>query len=196
MCSWQWRSATRRLNHSTFRLIDRSRLLEQSANFDSLTGLLARNHFLTLAEREFQRAQRLKHNLVLLMLDFDEFKLINDTHGHIIGDQVMKAVAENCSRQVRNIDLVGRYGGDEFIFLLVETSTMDAIRVADRICKNIAETPIESERGPLAMTVSIGVAPLHDGCPSLIDLLNQADKALYAAKNAGKNRGVLLEGEQ
>ena len=174
-------------------LIDRSHVLEQSANFDSLTGLLTRNHFMNLAEREFQRAQRLKHNLVILMLDFDEFKLINDTHGHIIGDQVMKAVAENCLRQVRNIDLVGRYGGDEFIFLLVETSAKDAVHVADRICKNIAETTIESERGPLGMTVSIGVASLYDGCPNLIDLLNRADKALYAAKRAGKNRGVLIE---
>ena len=174
-------------------LLERSVVLEQSANFDSLTGLLARNHFLTLAEREFQRAQRLKHNLVFLMLDFDEFKQINDTHGHMVGDQVMKAIAERCIKQVRNIDLVGRFGGDEFIFLLVETNAKDAAHVAARICKNIAETTIETDRGPQKMTVSIGVAPLYDGCPSLIDLLNRADKALYAAKRAGKNRGVLLE---
>jgi diguanylate cyclase (GGDEF)-like protein len=174
-------------------LIEKSRVLEQSANFDSLTGLLARNHFLNLAEREFQRAQRLKHNLVILMLDFDEFKQINDTHGHMVGDQVMKAVAERCTKQVRNIDLVGRYGGDEFIFLLVETTAQDAARVADRICRNIAGTTIKTDRGPLTMTVSIGVAALYDGCPSMIDLLNRADKALYNAKKAGKNRGVLLE---
>ena len=174
-------------------LIERSKVLEQSANFDSLTGLLARNHFLNMAEREFQRAQRLNHNLVILMLDFDEFKQINDTHGHMVGDQVMKAVAERCAKQVRNIDLVGRYGGDEFIFLLVETSAKDAIRVADRICRNIAEANIKTDVGLLKMTVSIGVAPLYDGCPNLVNLLNRADNALYAAKRAGKNRGLLLE---
>ena len=176
-------------------LIERSLVLEQSANFDSLTGLLARNHFLNLAEREFQRAKRLKHNLVILMLDFDEFKQINDTYGHIVGDQVMKAVAERCSKQIRNIDMVGRFGGDEFIFLLVETTPEDAQHVADRICKNIAETTIEADPGPLQMTVSIGVAPLDESCANLIDLLNRADKALYAAKRAGKNRGLLLEKE-
>jgi diguanylate cyclase (GGDEF)-like protein len=177
-------------------LMERSLVLEQSANFDSLTGLLARNHFLNLAEREFQRAQRLKHNLVFMMLDFDEFKQINDTYGHMVGDQVMKAVAELCTKQVRNIDLVGRFGGDEFIFLLVETAAKDATHVANRICKNIAEMTIKTDRGLLKMTVSIGVAPLYDGCPTLIDLLNRADKALYAAKNAGKNRGYLLEEDQ
>ena len=177
-------------------LIERSLVLEQNANFDSLTGLLARNHFLTLAEREFQRAKRLKHNLVILMLDFDEFKQINDTYGHMVGDQVMKAVADHCTKQVRNIDMVGRFGGDEFIFLLVETTAEDAAHVADRICKKIAEATIEADPGPLKMTVSIGVAPLDENCANLIDLLNRADKALYAAKRAGKNRGFLFEEEK
>jgi diguanylate cyclase (GGDEF)-like protein len=174
-------------------LLERSQVLEQTANYDSLTGLLARNHFLTLAEREFQRAQRLKHDLVFLMLDFDEFKQINDTYGHMIGDVVMKAIADRCGKLVRNIDLVGRFGGDEFIILLVETTAQDASRVAARICNSISAMTIETEVGPLKMTVSIGVAPLYDGCPSLIDLINRADKALYAAKKAGKNRGILLE---
>ena len=127
------------------------------------------------------------------MLDFDEFKQINDTHGHMIGDEVMKAIADRCVRLVRNIDLVGRFGGDEFIILLVETTAKDASRVAARICSSVAAMSIETEVGSLKMTVSIGVAPLYDGCPSLIDLINRADKALYAAKKAGKNRGVLLE---
>lgn len=174
-------------------LMARSLVLEQSANFDSLTGLLARNHFLNLAEREFQRAQRLQHDLVLLMLDFDGFKQINDTHGHMVGDEVMRAVAARCAKQIRNIDMVGRFGGDEFVFLLVETSATDGARVADRICKHISESSIATEAGPLRITVSIGVAPLYEGCASLNSLLNQADSALYSAKKRGKNRGAMYQ---
>jgi diguanylate cyclase (GGDEF)-like protein len=171
-------------------LIERSRILEQSVNIDSLTGLHARSHFLALSEREFQRARRFEHTLTAIMLDVDQFKLVNDTYGHIAGDQVLQEVAARCMKQVRVVDLIGRYGGDEFVFLLVETETGDVLNIAERVRKTIAAKPVETERGPLNITVSMGIATLLPENPNLTSLLNRADNALYMAKKAGRNQVV------
>jgi diguanylate cyclase (GGDEF)-like protein len=169
-------------------LIERSRLLEISANYDSLTGLNNRNHFLELAESEFQRALRFKHPVSIIMMDFDEFKLVNDTYGHAAGDQVLQTVAARCIKQVRVIDIIGRYGGDEFIFLLVETDENAALAAARRVCQTISDLPVETERGLVSVSVSLGIATLSPNCPSLTALVNRADDALYKAKKAGKNQ--------
>jgi diguanylate cyclase (GGDEF)-like protein len=175
------------------KLIERSRLLEISANFDSLTGLNNRRHFLALAEGEFQRALRFHHPLSIIMLDFDQFKPINDSYGHAVGDEVLQMGAARCTKQVRVIDIVGRYGGDEFILLLIETDATAALEVAKRVCKAISDVPVDTERGPINVSVSLGIATLNSDCPNLITLVNRADDALYMAKKAGKNQVLALD---
>jgi diguanylate cyclase (GGDEF)-like protein len=172
-------------------LIERSHQLEEQVNFDSLTGLFNHNHFIDLAENEFLRSMRFKHFATIIMLDIDDFKHVNDTYGHLAGDQVLQTVAMRCHRQVREIDLLGRYGGDEFIFLLVETDALEGRNIAERIRLQIAETPFDTERGPLNITASLGAATLTPDCPHLTALINYADDAMYEAKKAGKNQVVV-----
>jgi diguanylate cyclase (GGDEF)-like protein len=169
-------------------LLERSRMLEQKVNVDSLTGLYTRPHFIDLAAHEFQRSLRFEHPMTVIMLDIDQFKGVNDTFGHLAGDQVLKEVAMRCMNQVRDIDLIGRFGGDEFVFLLMETDTDNAKMVAERVRHWVADTPVMTEKGPLAMTVSMGLATLKHGCPDLTGLLTLADNALLTAKKAGRNQ--------
>ena len=172
-------------------LIERSRLLEESLNIDSLTGLSTREYFMKKSELEFQRAVRFRHDMTMIMLDIDNFKQVNDTYGHIAGNQVLDELAERCQSQVRSIDLIGRFGGDEFILLLMETNAEDALSAAERIRQHIAAAPIETEKGPLAITVSMGIAHLGTDCLDLVTLISRADSALYQAKNAGRNQVVV-----
>ncbi len=170
------------------RILEKARLLEQWALTDSLTGLDNRRQIIRMAEIEFERALRFHHPLTLLMLDIDNYKQVNDTFGHIVGDQVLKAVAERCRKMLRSIDFLGRYGGDEFMVLLVETSRDDARCVAEHLRQCVADVPVVTDRGQLNITISIGVAAIEDSCVDMPKLLGHADDALYAAKNAGKNR--------
>jgi diguanylate cyclase (GGDEF)-like protein len=176
------------------RLLEKARAIEQRATTDSLTGLHNRQQILDLAEREFQRARRFRHPLALLMVDIDNFKQVNDTFGHAAGDQVLLAVATRGRDNLRDIDLLGRYGGDEFVILLVESELDAARRVAERIRQSVADMPVDIDQGPLNVTISVGVALFTEECPNLATLLNDADVALYAAKKVGKNQ-VKLKGE-
>ena len=169
-------------------LLEKAQLLEQWAITDSLTGLHNRRHFLELAELEFHRARRYQHPLSAMMLDIDHFKRVNDTYSHALGDQVIQAVAALCRENLRDIDLMGRYGGDEFVALVPEVNLDDARKAAERLRKVIADAPIDTERGPLNVTISIGVVALTPDYLDFASLLNQADAALYTAKNAGRNR--------
>jgi diguanylate cyclase (GGDEF)-like protein len=171
-------------------LMDKARELEQWATTDSLTGLHNRRQILTLAELEFQRSRRYqnRHPLALMMLDIDDFKQVNDTRGHSDGDQVIAQVAKRCRETLRDIDLMGRYGGDEFVILLIETELDTAQRVAERLRRVLAEVPIATAQTSLRVSISVGIAISNDQCPDLMALLNAADAALYAAKMAGKNR--------
>jgi diguanylate cyclase (GGDEF)-like protein len=170
------------------RLLEKARALEQRAIVDGLTRLHNRQHFLELAELELQRARRYRHPLSAVMLDIDYFKQTNDTYGHAVGDQVLQTVAARCRQNLRDIDLLGRYGGDEFVVLLPENDSNGARIVAERLRRCAAETPVDTDRGPLNVTISLGVAALADDGPDLATLLNEADAALYRAKNAGRNR--------
>jgi diguanylate cyclase (GGDEF)-like protein len=172
-------------------LIERSRILQESLNSDGLTGLSTREYFMKKAELEFQRAERFRHEMTLIMLDIDNFKQVNDTYGHIAGNQVLCELATRCQNQVRTIDLIGRFGGDEFILLLVETNAADALGVAERIRQHVADTPVDTEKGPLNMTVSMGLAHLGVDLLDLVALISSADTALYQAKNNGRNRVVV-----
>ncbi len=171
--------------------IEKVQLLEQVQRLaitDELTGLHNRRHFFELAEREFERASRYGRPLSAVMLDIDHFKRVNDTHGHAVGDQVLQALAARFRANVRDIDLLGRYGGEEFIALLPEVGLESARVAAERLRQSVAETPIGTAAGPLSVTVSLGVASAAPDCPDLPTLLRLADEALYAAKKAGRNR--------
>jgi diguanylate cyclase (GGDEF)-like protein len=169
--------------------LEKVRLLgevQQLAITDSLTGLHNRRHFFEQAEREFQRAYRYRRPLCAIMLDIDRFKQVNDTHGHAVGDQVLRAVSARCRESLRDIDLLGRYGGEEFVGLLPEIDVDGAHNAAERLRQRVAERPIDTNRGPVAATISLGVACLEN-CSDLATLINRADEAMYTAKKAGRN---------
>ncbi len=170
------------------RLLDNARHLEQLATIDSLTGLYNRRHVFELAEHEFQRARRYHRHLSALMLDVDDYKQINDGYGHGAGDQVLRVVTARCREHLRAIDLMGRYGGDEFVILLLETALGEAVFIAERLRQCIVDAPVVTDEQLLNVTISLGVAAVTADCPNLTALLNDADAALLAAKKAGKNR--------
>ena len=174
-------------------ITDRKRLehdLELQARTDPLTGLFNRRHFMPLAENELARAIRYRGSLSAIMLDIDHFKRINDTRGHRTGDLVLQHLAKLAKLTLRDVDIVGRLGGEEFAILLPQTGIDQALEVADRLRQAIAESEVMPDAGlPLRYTASLGVACVTQGVQTNVDaLLNEADQALYAAKKAGRNR--------
>jgi diguanylate cyclase (GGDEF)-like protein/PAS domain S-box-containing protein len=176
--------------------------VQRLAVTDSLTGVHNRRHFFELAAFEYQLACRYQRPLSAILFDLDHFKAVNDAHGHLAGDRVLRAVAQQCRGLLRKSDLVGRYGGEEFVCLLPETTLAGAAQVAERFRTLVAQSDLGLEAAaPLHVTVSLGVAALHpDECgapepqPALERLIERADQALYAAKRAGRNC-VCLEAE-
>lgn len=169
--------------------------LEELATHDGLTGLLNHREFQRLLSIEIERSQRYKHNLSLLIVDIDHFKVVNDTYGHHTGDIVLRALAAQMRQLVRGIDYAARYGGEEFTIILPEMSATNALAAAERLRKSIANQSIVlDERQVVNVTVSIGVATFPEDADSKNKLIATADRALYAAKSAGRNR-VLRAGE-
>ena len=171
--------------------VDKIRLhneTEQFAFTDELTGLYNRRHFIKMAEGEVDRAIRYKHSLAYIMFDLDRFKQVNDTYGHPAGDQVLKTVASLVRQELRDIDLLGRYGGEEFVILLPETNLRGAREVAERLRKQVARTQITIAQGKISITISLGVSIVSPECNSLTQLIEASDKALYAAKEGGRNQ--------
>lgn len=162
--------------------------VQRLAITDELTGLPNRRHFFELAEYEFERARRYGRELSAIMLDIDRFKEVNDTYGHVVGDQILVGVAGRCRENLRDADLLARYGGEEFVALLPESALDGAGEVAQRLCRSVAAAPYESDEGPLSITISLGIAAVTKSCPNLTTLLKRADVALYDAKKAGRNR--------
>ncbi|MBT8192817.1 MAG: sensor domain-containing diguanylate cyclase [Acidimicrobiia bacterium] len=169
--------------------IENARLFEEVQRLavtDDLTGLRNRRGFFEVARRELERATRTGRPLSALMLDIDGFKRVNDTYGHAIGDEVLRHLAERCRRAVRDIDLVGRYGGEEFAVLLPETDLKTALEVAERVRSSIGDTPFDTEVGPLPIRVSVGLALLEDDSEQTVEsLLDRADTAMYLVKQEG-----------
>ena len=165
-------------------------ILELQARQDYLTGLNNRGYFMELAEREIKKASRYGHNFTILMLDIDNFKMINDSYGHKAGDRVLVALADIFRKILRVADIEGRIGGEEFAILLPETDREGAVVVAERLRSLVEDCEIllQGSDSPMRFTVSIGVS-----APSSIDynldaLLSQADDALYRAKHTGRNK--------
>ena len=163
--------------------------MEELAIHDGLTGLYNHREFQRQLQVELERAQRYKHPLSLLMLDIDHFKNFNDKYGHQAGDDVLRALADQMRQEVRAVDYVARYGGEEFVIILPEMAASEALTVAERLRKSIAaSTVIISEGQSVNVTVSIGVATFPEDADSKDKLIAVADKALYAAKAAGRNK--------
>lgn len=164
------------------------------ATIDPLTNIFNRRHFLELSERKIRRTQPSNGNVSFLLFDIDHFKKINDAHGHIIGDQILQGIARICTKNLRVDDILGRFGGEEFVILLPETRLEDARNIAERLRHLIANTPIETEIGPLNTTISIGVALMERTNSVTIDqLLSRADRAMYLAKQSGRNQVIIWE---
>ena len=163
--------------------------LRQLATRDELTGLLNRREFDRILNEEQERAKRFGHALSLLMIDVDHFKQINDAHGHPCGDAVLRELARRFGAQVRDVDRVARFGGEEFAVVLVQSDRSAAIECAERIRRSANSEPILAPQNVvLRATVSVGVAALPTDGVSSASLIAAADKALYAAKAAGRNR--------
>lgn len=167
------------------------RTLRQQARTDPLTAVFNRRHFVELAERELLRAVRFNHPVSVMMIDIDHFKDINDAHGHAAGDRVLQRLAARCRDGLREIDVFGRLGGEEFSVLLPETTCAGAVVVAERLRESIAALKVSVPASPpLSFTISIGVAEWNREDTAVEGVLARADAALYEAKNAGRNRTV------
>lgn len=162
--------------------------VQRLAATDSLTGLNNRRSFFERARQEFNRSVRYGHKMSVIMLDVDHFKKINDNFGHAAGDEALRVIAGLCMGITRISDVCGRYGGEEFIILLPETSLNGAVSMAQRLCDQISARQIPTERGVVRMTASIGVAEMNGETTDLEQLLEKADQALYRAKQSGRNR--------
>ncbi len=170
--------------------IENARLLarlEIRALQDDLTKVYNHRGLIEIATAELNRAHRFKHSLGLIVFDIDYFKEFNDAHGYAAGDHVLRAAAKICRAAIRDMDVIGRYGGDEFVIVLPECDLEAAVVVAERVRKALESSPILVGKQERQITLSAGVAVDLVGNLSLDDLLRQADRALYAAKSAGRN---------
>ncbi len=167
------------------------RRLLHYAHFDPMTDLYNRRAFFESCETLVSDTRTTNMPMCLAMVDVDDFKTINDTHGHGVGDEVLIAVARRLRGALSDKDLIGRYGGEEFVILLTKADPRQGVQVCERLRRTIADAPIRTAAGLLKTTVSIGVAPLPPEKSDLPATLNLADQALLRAKNTGKNRVVL-----
>ncbi|MCL2473295.1 MAG: sensor domain-containing diguanylate cyclase [Alphaproteobacteria bacterium] len=178
--------------------ISQRKRLEQElfhqASTDHLTGINNRGYFYSMAEQEVQRSKRFVRDTSAIMIDIDHFKLFNDTYGHAIGDKVINFVVKSIMNILRQSDIVGRVGGEEFAAILPETNLEGAYLVAERIREYVESKNISVEDKKLLCTVSIGAAQLSAGDANFDDLIKRADEALYEAKNSGRNKVVVYNG--
>lgn len=164
--------------------------LKRLATTDTLTGAANRRCFFELAEQEFKRVRRYKNSVAFLVLDIDHFKTINDNYGHQGGDEVLRVFVQACKKELREADVFGRIGGEEFAILLPETDQPSARLVAERIRQKIERMVITFEEQAIKITVSIGVATIAITDKSFDQVFQRADTALYEAKNSGRNRVI------
>ena len=157
---------------------------------DELTGICNRRFFIHVLTLEVERQKRYPCSLSLLMIDIDYFKHYNDTNGHLAGDQVLKAISTLIEGAVRQTDVVARYGGEEFSAILINAGREEAIEIAERVRKSVANTPFPNERAQPngLLTVSLGVATFSPIMTTPDAFIREADNALYRAKKAGRNR--------
>jgi diguanylate cyclase (GGDEF)-like protein/PAS domain S-box-containing protein len=171
---------------------------QNMARTDVLTGINNRRNLFDLAEHEFEVAKRYRQPLSIIMFDIDYFKQINDSFGHALGDKMLQRVAQAAHAQLRDVDMIGRYGGEEFVIVLPVTSANKAYLVAQRILESVAAIRLNTDQGSAAVTLSIGIAEILHTPPdgSVDNLIHRADEALLLAKQAGRNRAMLFGPDQ
>jgi len=185
--------AVRALNRAAMfeTVLSHQEQLEILAKTDELTGCLSRRYLMERLENELERAARYNRLLGLVMFDIDDFKNLNDTHGHTTGDAALRSIGEVLQRSLRTADFVGRYGGDEFLLVLPETSVHGTYQLAERIRNGVSRRQFELRGGTLGLTVSGGVVGFPEGnVVTSEDLIDRADQALYRAKAAGRNKVI------
>lgn len=169
--------------------------LEIAATTDAKTGLLNAAAWQHMAQRELARAHREHESAALLIIDMDNFKLVNDTHGHIAGDAVLRAVADSLVHELRQYDAIGRFGGEEFVAVLCGVDELTAVGISERVRQQIqllqVAAPVQGQPPMTGLSASIGISCYPEHGAELEDLLHAADSALYAAKRAGRNRVVV-----
>ncbi len=185
------RTEVQDLKSSVHELLNEREDLTTQVQRDTLTQLASRGYLLDVLDSAIEMASNEETNLSIAMADLDHFKRVNDTLGHLVGDRVLKEVAQRLSKSVREQDLIGRYGGEEFLLIFPETSLDVAQQVAERIRIHVASTPIHIPEHTVPITISIGLTHYAAG-DSLESLLHRADQAMYAAKEAGRNCVTVL----
>jgi len=163
--------------------------MRHAATHDSLTELMNRGEILAMLQRELERARRDHKPLAVILGDIDHFKSVNDTLGHLFGDEALREISRRLQAQLRVYDGVGRYGGEEFLMVLPNCDLPNALQRANDLRENIASAPVVNSGVERSITMSMGVAISNNiGKDELEALLNQADAGLYAAKEKGRNR--------
>ncbi len=190
------RSTLNQLEGSRRRIEEQNSELRRLASRDALTGCLNRRAFFSAAEQLFAQARRDHTPLCCLMIDIDHFKQFNDRYGHAVGDQVIQVVARTLAAGLRQMDVLARYGGEEFCIVLPGAAPADALAVAERIRADIEASASRAIRGTVVtpITASFGLVSLNDASRSIEALIDQADQALYASKNSGRNRVTIWAG--
>ncbi|MQA05096.1 MAG: diguanylate cyclase [Streptosporangiales bacterium] len=175
-------------------MLHRSLLHEQLRNMsrtDAKTEVLNAGAWEHDAKEELARAKKAGESTSVLLCDIDHFKLVNDEHGHLAGDTALRVVAQRLKALLRQGDILGRFGGEEFVILLSGIGVVNARSIAERLRRNVAADPVSTETGNIRLTVSLGVATLEESDGSLAEMMAAADEALYAAKRGGRNQVVV-----
>ena len=174
---------------------ERTQEIERISQIDKLTGLPNRRHLDELLQQEFKRTVRFNHDVSLMVLDLDYFKRVNDTYGHLAGDAVLQKMGEIIQSEIRETDIAGRFGGEEFVVMLPESSPHIAQHVARKLCDAVRQCEFTFEKQLIPVTISIGISAYDDSVEELQILFQQADSALYAAKEKGRDRFICFEPE-
>jgi diguanylate cyclase (GGDEF)-like protein len=186
--------AGRRIVEMQRELVQARNLLLKKATHDPLTGLWNRLRLMEVFDAEMERAGREQQALTVMMIDIDHFKNVNDTMGHLTGDEVLRAVAGRMKDTLRSYDYIGRYGGEEFLVITPHCAAEEAAMEGERLRMAVGERQVDTSDGFIGVTISVGVSvydPAKEAPPLVHDLLDRADTSLYQAKEAGRNRVVV-----
>ncbi len=175
---------------------DMTRTLVEMSNYDALTSIANRGYIETQLKQEFNRAKRYESGFSIIMIDIDNFKDVNDTHGHLAGDEVLKQISMTVTEHIRNSDLFGRFGGEEFIIILPNTLEDETINVAEKLRHAVEELTITHESLGINVKISLGCALYNREVKDYLQMLHDADLALYYSKKSGRNQtSIFKKGE-